>query len=106
MVGFLESDCQLFFSCRFEYEFKNILSNKMYFFIFLIVKVEAYYEHEREVKEAIEEALESLLLYQLKDFPIMNKIWSFLVTCIQNRNPVVSSCSLTAIPLFFLGDFA
>lgn len=73
-----------------------------------IAKVEAAYKHEREIKEATEEALESLSLYQLKDtleaneegadenrlLPAMNKIWPFLVTCIQNRNPVVSSPSL------------
>jgi len=32
-----------------------------------IAKVEAAYKHEREIKEAIEEELESLSLYQLKD---------------------------------------
>jgi len=76
-----------------------------------IAKVEAAYKHEREIKEAIEEELESLSLYQLKDtleaneegadenrlLPAMNKIWPFLVTCIQNRSPVVSSLSLTVI---------
>ncbi|MCH84189.1 Tel2-interacting protein, partial [Trifolium medium] len=57
-----------------------------------IAKVEAAYKHEREIKEAIEEAVESLSLYQLKDtldateeeadenrlLPAMNKIWPFL----------------------------
>lgn len=65
-------------------------------------KVEAAYKHEREIKEATEEALQSRSLYQLKDtldttegadenrlLPAMNKIWPFLVTCIHNRNPVV-----------------
>jgi hypothetical protein len=79
-----------------------------------IAKVEAAYKHERQIKEAIEEALESLSLYQLKDtlnateeetdenrlLPAMNKIWPFLVTCIQNRNPVVSNPSLKFISCF------
>lgn len=72
-----------------------------------LAKVEAAYKHEREIKEATEEALQSLSLYQLKDtldtteegadenrlLPAMNKIWPFLVTCIQNRNPVVRNPS-------------
>ncbi|CAJ2673695.1 unnamed protein product [Trifolium pratense] len=76
-----------------------------------IAKVEAAYKHERGIKEAIEEALESLSLYQLKDtleateeeadenrlLPAMNKIWPFLVTCIQNRNPVAVRRCLNVI---------
>ncbi|WVZ26978.1 hypothetical protein V8G54_000019 (mitochondrion) [Vigna mungo] len=76
-----------------------------------IAKVEAAYKHEREIKEATEEALESLSLYQLKDtleanqegadenrlLPAMNKIWPFLVTCIQNRNPVAVRRCLSVI---------
>lgn len=79
-----------------------------------LTKVEAAYQHEREIKEATEEVLESLSLYQLKDtldateegadenrlLPAMNKIWPFLVTCIQKRNPVVSNPSLMFISLF------
>jgi hypothetical protein len=79
-----------------------------------IAKVQSAYKHEREIKEAIVEALESLSLYQLKDtlnateeetdenrlLPAMNKIWPFLVTCIQNRNPVVSNPSLKFISCF------
>ena len=83
--------------------------------------MEAAYKHEREIKEATEEALQSLLsLYQLKDsldttdegadenglLPAMNKIWPFLVTCIQNKNPVVRnpsfifiSCLKTGFPM-------
>ncbi|KAK7259182.1 hypothetical protein RIF29_24782 [Crotalaria pallida] len=67
-----------------------------------LAEVEAAYKHERETKEATEEALQSRSLYQLKDtldtteegadenrlLPAMNKIWPFLVTCIKNRNPV------------------
>ncbi|XP_014490963.1 TELO2-interacting protein 1 homolog [Vigna radiata var. radiata] len=76
-----------------------------------IAKVEAAYKHERAIKEATEEALESLSLYQLKDtleaneegadenrlLPAMNKIWPFLVTCIQNRNPVAVRRCLSVI---------
>lgn len=82
-----------------------------------LAKVEAAYKHEREIKEATEEALESLSLYQLKDtldaneegadenrlLPAMNKIWPFLVTCIQNRNPMVSNPSLMVISCFNIG---
>lgn len=76
-----------------------------------LAKVEAAYKIERNIKEAIEETLESLSLYHLKDtleateegadenrlLPAMNKIWPFLVTCIQNRNPVVSNPSFMFI---------
>ncbi|WJX17050.1 hypothetical protein P8452_07005 [Trifolium repens] len=76
-----------------------------------IAKVQSAYKHEREIKEAIVEALESLSLYQLKDtldateeeadenrlLPAMNKIWPFLVTCIQNRNPVAVRRCLNVI---------
>ncbi|XP_027913548.1 TELO2-interacting protein 1 homolog isoform X4 [Vigna unguiculata] len=76
-----------------------------------IAKVEAAYKHEREIKEAIEEELESLSLCQLKDtleaneegadenrlLPAMNKIWPFLVTCIQNRSPVAVRRCLSVI---------
>ncbi|XP_057445724.1 uncharacterized protein LOC130737884 [Lotus japonicus] len=76
-----------------------------------LAKVEAAYKHEREIKEATEEALQSLSLYLLKDtldtieegadenrlLPAMNKIWPFLVTCIQNRNPVAVRRSLNVI---------
>lgn len=73
-----------------------------------LAEVEAAYKHERETKEAIEETLELQSLYQLKDtvdasgegtdenrlLPAMNKIWPFFITCIQNKNPVVSNSSL------------
>ncbi|XP_073223628.1 uncharacterized protein [Cicer arietinum] len=76
-----------------------------------LAKVEAAYKDEREIKEAIEEALESLSYYHLKDtldateegadenrlLPAMNKIWPFLVTCIQNRNPVAVRRCLNVI---------
>lgn len=84
-----------------------------------LAKVEAAYKYEREIKEATEEALQSLSLYELKDtsdateegadenrlLPAMNKIWPFLVTCIQNRNPVVSKSnpSLMFISCFKIG---
>ncbi|CAL5207919.1 unnamed protein product [Lathyrus oleraceus] len=76
-----------------------------------LAKVEAAYKIERNIKEAIEETLESLSLYHLKDtleateegadenrlLPAMNKIWPFLVTCIQNRNPVAVRRCLNVI---------
>ncbi|XP_058724171.1 uncharacterized protein LOC131595731 isoform X2 [Vicia villosa] len=76
-----------------------------------LAKVEAAYKDERNIKEDIEEALESLSLYHLKDtleateegadetrlLPAMNKIWPFLVTCIQNRNPVAVRRCLNVI---------
>ncbi|XP_029124724.1 uncharacterized protein LOC109818627 isoform X2 [Cajanus cajan] len=76
-----------------------------------LAKVESAYKHEREIKEATEEVLQSLSLYQLKDtldvneegadenrlLPAMNKIWPFLVTCIQNRNPVAIRRCLNVI---------
>ncbi|CAJ1933002.1 unnamed protein product [Sphenostylis stenocarpa] len=79
--------------------------------ILAVAKVEAAYKYEREIKESIQEALESLSLYQLKDtleaneegadenrlLPAMNKIWPFLVTCIQNRNPVAVRRCLSVI---------
>ena len=87
-----------------------------------LAKVEAAYKHERGIREATEETLQSLSLYQLKDtldateegadenwlLPTMNKVWPFLVTCIQNRNPVVSnpsdifiSCIKIGFPMLF-----
>ncbi|KAI5332614.1 hypothetical protein L3X38_022743 [Prunus dulcis] len=67
-----------------------------------LAKVEEAYRHERAAKEAIEEVIESYSLYYLQDMldaadegadenrllPAMNKIWPFLVICIQNKNPV------------------
>ena len=69
-----------------------------------LAKVEEAYKHERHTKEEIEEAIQSRSLYQLQDtldaaddgtdenrlLPAMNKIWPFLVVCVQNKNPVVS----------------
>ncbi|KAJ7954596.1 ARM repeat superfamily protein [Quillaja saponaria] len=67
-----------------------------------LAKVEEAYKHEKETKEAIEEALLLQSFFQLKDnldategadenrlLPAINKIWPFLVVCVQNRNPVV-----------------
>ncbi|KAK7407807.1 hypothetical protein VNO78_09907 [Psophocarpus tetragonolobus] len=79
--------------------------------MFAIANVEAAYKHEREIREATEDVLQSLSLYQLKDtleaneegaaenrlLPAMNKIWPFLVTCIQNRNPVAVRRCLNVI---------
>lgn len=69
-----------------------------------LAKVEEAYKHESDTKEAIEETLRSHSFYRLLDtldvsdegsdenrlLPAMNKIWPFLVACIQNKNPVVS----------------
>ncbi|KAE9593769.1 hypothetical protein Lalb_Chr18g0046601 [Lupinus albus] len=79
--------------------------------VLALAEVEAAYKHEREIKETIEEALQSRSMYQLKDtldtteegadenrlLPAMNKIWPFLVTCIKNRNPVVVRRCLNVI---------
>lgn len=60
-----------------------------------------------EAKEAIEEVIQLCSLYQLKDtidvaddgadenrlLPAMNKIWPFLVVCIQSGKPVVGKHS-------------
>ncbi|XP_061352333.1 uncharacterized protein LOC133297238 [Gastrolobium bilobum] len=87
-----------------------------------LAKVEAAYNHEKEIKEATEDALQSLSLYQLRDtldateegadenrlLPAMNKIWPFLITCIQNRNPVAVRRCLNVISNLVLicgGDF-
>ncbi|OIV95355.1 hypothetical protein TanjilG_07511 [Lupinus angustifolius] len=79
--------------------------------VLALAEVEAAYKHEREIKETIEEALQSRSMYQLKDtletteegadenrlLPAMNKIWPFLVTCIKNRNPVAVRRCLNVI---------
>nr|XP_023923287.1 TELO2-interacting protein 1 homolog isoform X2 [Quercus suber] len=79
--------------------------------IVALAKVEEAYRHERETKEAIEEVIRSCSLYQLQDtldaadegtdenrlLPAMNKIWPFLVVCIQNRNPVAVRRCLSVI---------
>ncbi|KAK7310173.1 hypothetical protein RJT34_07504 [Clitoria ternatea] len=76
-----------------------------------LAKVEAAYKRERETREAVEDALQSLSLYQLQDtldvteegadenrlLPTMNKIWPFLVTCIQSRNTVTVRRCLNVI---------
>lgn len=68
-----------------------------------LAKVEEAYRHERCTKEAIEEVIRSRSLYHLLDtleaaedgsdenrlLPAMNKIWPFLVACVQHKNPVV-----------------
>ncbi|XP_021901079.1 TELO2-interacting protein 1 homolog isoform X2 [Carica papaya] len=74
-------------------------------------KVEAAYRKEVEAKEAIEEVIQLCSLYQLKDtidvaddgadenrlLPAMNKIWPFLVVCIQSGKPVVVRRCLSVI---------
>ncbi|KAE8699110.1 E3 ubiquitin-protein ligase RGLG2-like [Hibiscus syriacus] len=68
-----------------------------------LAKVEDAYRIEKETIEAVEEELESCSLYQLKDnltaaddstvenrlLPAMNKIWPFLVVCVQQKNTLV-----------------
>lgn len=81
-----------------------------------LAKVEEAYSHERDTKEAIEEVIQSRSLYQLQDtldaaddgsdenrlLPAINKIWPFLVACVQNKNnPVVSLVSF----IFYLPNF-
>ena len=76
-----------------------------------LANVEEAYKREREIKEAIEEVIHLKSLYHLRDtldaseeatdenrlLPAMNKIWPFLIACIQNRNPVVSKQSFKLI---------
>uniref|UniRef100_A0A9I9D3H6 ARM repeat superfamily protein n=1 Tax=Cucumis melo TaxID=3656 RepID=A0A9I9D3H6_CUCME len=76
-----------------------------------LAKVEEAYKHEKDIKEAIEETLHSHSFYRLLDtldvseeasdenrlLPAMNKIWPFLVACIQNKNPVVARRCLNVI---------
>ena len=68
-----------------------------------LAKVEAAYRCENEIKEVIEEIIETCSLYELQDsldaaeqgtdenrlLPAMNKIWPFFIVCVQNRNPAV-----------------
>lgn len=75
--------------------------------IMALAKVEEAYRHERDTKEVVEEVIRSSSLYHLQDtldaadegtdenrlLPALNKIWPFLVVCIQNKNPVVSNHS-------------
>ncbi|GAV64137.1 hypothetical protein CFOL_v3_07655, partial [Cephalotus follicularis] len=76
-----------------------------------LAKVEEAYRCETETKEKIEEVIQSYFLYELKDtldaaqdgtddnrlLPAMNKIWPFLVICIQNRNPVAATKCLSLV---------
>ncbi|GMI88663.1 hypothetical protein like AT1G79190 [Hibiscus trionum] len=74
-------------------------------------KVEEAYRFEKETIEAVEEELQSRSLYQLKDnltaaddsavenrlLPAMNKIWPFLVVCVQQKNTVVVRRCLSVV---------
>ncbi|XP_022952363.1 uncharacterized protein LOC111455069 isoform X1 [Cucurbita moschata] len=76
-----------------------------------LAKVEEAYKHEKDTKETIEETLRSKSFYRLLDtldvsdegsdenrlLPAMNKIWPFLVACIQNKNPVAARRCLNVI---------
>ena len=67
--------------------------------------MEEAYRRERETREGIEEVASLCSFHRLKDIldaadesadenrllPAMNKIWPFLVTCVRNRVPVVST---------------
>lgn len=88
---------------EFFFIFQNSLFMNMKEGVAALAKVEEAYRHERHTKEAIEEVIQSRSLYQLRDtleaaedgreenrlLPAMNKIWPFLVVCVQNKNPVV-----------------
>ncbi|GAY42441.1 hypothetical protein CUMW_066850, partial [Citrus unshiu] len=79
--------------------------------IVTIAKVEEAYRHEKETKEEIEEVLRSSSMYHLQDnldaaddgadenrlLPAMNKLWPFLVICIQSNNPVAVRRCLSVI---------
>lgn len=68
----------------------------------MIAKVEEAYKHEKESKEAIEHAFSLCSFHNLGDtlvddetvenrlLPAANKIWPFLVSCVRNKNPLVS----------------
>ncbi|CAI9784039.1 unnamed protein product [Fraxinus pennsylvanica] len=73
-----------------------------------LAKVEEAYKHESKTKEAIGEFIRSCSFHILQDtldavenetvenrlLPAMNKIWPFLVSCVQNKNPVtIRRCS-------------
>ncbi|XP_024019137.1 uncharacterized protein LOC21399286 isoform X2 [Morus notabilis] len=76
-----------------------------------LAKVEEAYRHERCTKEAIEEVIRSHSLYHLLDtleaaedgsdenrlLPAMNKIWPFLVACVQHKNPVAVRRCLSVV---------
>ncbi|KAA8527184.1 hypothetical protein F0562_008587 [Nyssa sinensis] len=76
--------------------------------IVAVAKVEEAYRHEKETKEAIERVFQLCSYHHLQDnldavehgndenrlLPAMNKIWPFLVACVQNKNPVaIRRCS-------------
>ncbi|KAK9181985.1 hypothetical protein WN944_025126 [Citrus x changshan-huyou] len=79
--------------------------------IVTIAKVEEAYRHEKETKEEIEEVVRSSSMYHLQDnldtaedgadenrlLPAMNKLWPFLVICIQSNNPVAVRRCLSVI---------
>ncbi|KAM1795905.1 hypothetical protein ACFX15_035262 [Malus domestica] len=76
-----------------------------------LAKVEEAYRHEKATKEAIEEVIQSYSLYHLQDaldaadegadenrlLPAVNKIWPFLVVCIQNKNPLAVRRCLSVV---------
>ncbi|CAK9165660.1 unnamed protein product [Ilex paraguariensis] len=76
--------------------------------IMALANIEAAYRHEKETKEAVEHVFQLCGFHNLRDsldaaedgteenrlLPAMNKIWPFLVACIQNKNLVaVRRCS-------------
>ncbi|XP_060670317.1 uncharacterized protein LOC107403735 [Ziziphus jujuba] len=79
--------------------------------VMALAKVEEAYRHERDTKEVVEEVIRSSSLYRLQDtldasdegtdenrlLPAMNKIWPFLVVCIQNKNPVAVRRCLSVV---------
>ncbi|KAM1032274.1 hypothetical protein ACFX2I_035867 [Malus domestica] len=76
-----------------------------------LAKVEEAYCHEKATKEEIEEVIQSYSLYHLQDaldaadegadenrlLPAVNKIWPFLVVCIQNKNPLAVRRCLSVV---------
>lgn len=69
--------------------------------------MEEAYKHEKEIKEVIEQFIQSHSFHGLQDnldaakdetgenrlLPAMNKIWPFFVSCFQNKNLLVSACT-------------
>ncbi|OVA08901.1 hypothetical protein BVC80_901g20 [Macleaya cordata] len=76
-----------------------------------LAKVEEAYRHEKETKEAIEQAIQLCSFHDLQDnldaadegndenrlLPAMNKIWPYLVVCVKNKSLVAIRRCLSVI---------
>ncbi|XP_057461310.1 uncharacterized protein LOC130751695 [Actinidia eriantha] len=90
--------------------------------ILALAKVEEAYKDEKKTKEAVDRVFQLRSFHSLKDtldasedetdenrlLPAMNKIWPFLVACIQNKNPLaVRRCAsvISNVVCICGGDF-